>query len=92
MEAHPDIGKKINDLISGGMEANQAILTVIDRMKVPPDPNLADNGQGGVGALTARYPGNIPVTSIVRVYTLVDDDPFIIWPPTEAQKVPRRTY
>lgn len=87
-EDYPEAAAEMERLIEEGSPPNDAVISVIDSMTLPPDPRFMDAGQGGVNALTARYPGNIPSSSIVRAYVLFDDDPYIIWPPDQAQDVP----
>jgi len=79
MDEYPEAGAEIMKLIENGGEPNDVIIQVINSMKITPDPLLIDDGQGGLGALTARYPGNIPISSIVRAYIKDKGRRRVVW-------------
>lgn len=78
-EAYPDATIKMNTLIERGFDPNDSIIQIINEMKIPPDPNFMDGGQGGINSLTARYPGSISANSIINIYGIRDGEPYLLW-------------
>jgi hypothetical protein len=78
---YPEAYAEIKKLVESGMDPNLAKITAIEKFSLEPDNRLVDYGQGGLGALTGRFPGSIPASNIKHIYFLDEDcEPFVAWP------------
>jgi hypothetical protein len=78
----PEAASRYDEIINEVGNPNRAKVQVIDELGLPPADELVY--QGGFGGKRARFPGDIPVSNIIKICRVFDGGCYPVYPPEIA--------